>query len=168
MKYTRKYSLWLELDKEQAIFYNSTIELLSKKYDCPTFQAHITLLGGIYGEENIVLNQFEKLKPYLKSFSLKLLELEFGNTYFQSIFYTVEKNQPLKVLRQLAENIFNKKETYFPHLSMLYGHFALSQKEEISKQISQPLYNQLMISKIALVDTTEMINDWKTLLTLSL
>ena len=69
----------------------------------------------------------------------------------------------LKLKKSLDKWLELESENFFPHISLFYGNI-----EEIKKQSSIESFlspNELVMSKISIVDVNEHINQWKVIKT---
>lgn len=130
----KTYSLWLIPDGVIVKELNEHIAALSRKYDSPIFQAHITLLGSISVSESQIIEKTALLATKLCSMQLTLGPVENLPDYFKCVFVTIDKLSALTLARYQALAIFNRtsEEIYVPHLSLIYSSMSEKEKKEIS------------------------------------
>ena len=81
---------------------------------------------------------------------------------FKSFYISIKNSLNLKDLRKniIKLNKFDLDDNYDPHISLCYGHHKIQEKKELISKL--PKFTKLIrISKIALVDVNEDINQWK-------
>lgn len=132
-----KYGLWLQPTGKSYEDLQNLINELARKFDCPVFEPHVTLLGGIDVNLEELISKTEKLAKLSSSFKIKLENTSFSSTYFQNVFYLVEPNKDLLDLRIKLHGFFPNKvdEAYFPHFSLTYGDYSAEQRQEILEYV---------------------------------
>lgn len=102
----KSYNLWIIPPLKTKSILQKIILDLSKKYETPGFEPHMTLLGDIEVAEKEILEGTKKLAAGLKPFTLTLREVSFSTTYFQSVFVRVKSNDKLMQANLAAKQIF--------------------------------------------------------------
>ncbi len=128
-KCCREYSIWL---MPKGMVYNRLSEIISKisqEYKVPNFQPHVTLIGEIKGDDLIAKTQL--LASQIQSYTIKLKHPCILNEYFKSLFLKVEETEEVMRVNLKAQEIFNRKEKYFPHLSLMYSNCPTIEKLNI-------------------------------------
>lgn len=158
-----KYSLWLEPEGNIAYRLQERIEKLSKKYNTPLFEPHVTLLGDLRHGETELIQLTDMLAGSLHPFELMLTKADCGNSFYQSIFVRVEKSKGLQSARRVACSLFdtNESEDYMPHLSLLYGNMPRNEKERILNLMEREFQMKFTAKYIRLVKTEGKPKDWK-------
>ena len=148
----KTYFLWLEPTGKTRELLASTIAHLSQEYDGPLFDPHVTLLGDITGQEGKLLHTTEKLAHILAPFDLTLTIPAFQDQSFQCVFMRVKETSTLLEAHTLARKVFHKADAppYMPHLSLLYGSYTKSAKEQIIGNISTSLSVQFKATAVTL------------------
>ncbi|HEV8329445.1 MAG TPA: 2'-5' RNA ligase family protein [Nitrospiraceae bacterium] len=148
----KTYFLWLEPTGKTHELLAKTIAHLSQEHGGPLFDPHVTILGDIAGQEEKLIHQTEKLAHCLSPFDLTLTVPEFQDQYFQCVFMRVEETSTLLEAHTLARKVFHKEDAppYMPHLSLLYGSYARSLKEQIIGTVSTSLSVQFTASAVTL------------------
>ncbi len=158
-----KYSLWLEPDGNIAYRLQERIQNLSKKYNTPMFEPHVTLLGNLrYGETELI-QLTDTLATSLQPLELLLTRADSGDSFYQSIFVRVEKSKELGSARRLACRLFNmdESEVYMPHLSLMYGDMSRKDKERILNLMEREYQMRFTANFVRLVKTEGKPKDWK-------
>ena len=138
---TPEYSLWVVPTGKPYKSLKKKIAELSKKYNTPDFEPHVTVIGlgnASGASESDVAAKAADLAKIIKPYRIRLKEIGFQDKYFRSFYLTVE--QTFEVMdagnkgRELYIEMFKKAPgdpEYFPHLSLLYGDMAAAAKEKI-------------------------------------
>ena len=83
---------------------------------------------------------------------------------FKSFYFSIKDSVHLKDLRKNIFNLnkFDLVNIYCPHISQCYENHQIVEKKELISKL--PKFNKLIgVSKIALVEINEDINQWRTL-----
>lgn len=135
------YSLWLMPAGESYWTLATLINNLSRQFGTPLFEPHVTLLGQLEGDREDVLAKASLLATRLRSFTVRLKAPSFQADYFRSLFFKIERDESLLAARRAAERVFNLpsgEKSYWPHLSLLYGHLPPRTKEQILDRLPPP------------------------------
>lgn len=148
----KTYFLWLEPTGRTHELLATTIAHLSQEHRGPLFDPHVTLLGDIAGQEGKLLHKTEKLAHALSPFDLTLTVPACQNEYFRCVFMRVEETPTLLGAHTLARKVFHKEDAlpYMPHLSLLYGSYPRSLKEQIIGSMPTSLSVQFTVSAVTL------------------
>lgn len=134
------YSLLIVPEGNPYKVLKKIIEELSKKYQAPVFEPHLTLLGDIEGKEKTIIEKTKELASKLEPFQLTLGKVEFSTTYHQCVFVRVNPTASLMDAYMQARIMFGEKkdQVFMPHISLVYGNFAMPQREQITKEVALP------------------------------
>ena len=116
------YSIW-------AIFHDSQqklLENLKKKINIelngPSFPVHMTITSGFFGSEKELVDKMRSTLSKLNSFNIELENYDYKNTFFQSLYIKVKKNNELILQKKILDKTFNCQNSFFsPHISLFYG-----------------------------------------------
>jgi len=160
---SRSYSVWLISEGKINEKLSAIISSLSKKYNSPLFEPHVTLIGGFVGDEKELLHKTEVLSRRIKPFNVKLTRTHQLNEFFRSFFILVEKTPELMNAYREAINVFGLSEDpdYMPHVSLIYGDFEPKIKENIVKEIGRDFNISFKAEKIHFVFNDERNKKWK-------
>ena len=152
----------LSLQELTTLKYN-----INQKLNGPNFEPHLTLSGPILDS---TIGVDSCLSKHLESYSRIVLNVDgFGikKEFFQSLFLKVEKNNSLLNLKKNLDIWLElESENFFPHISMFYGNIEESKKQRSIRSFLSP--NEVVMSKISIVDVNEHINQWKVIKTYNL
>ena len=157
----KAYSLWITPTDEAESKLNSIVIELSKNYHGPVFEPHMTLLGPIFEDKGEVVRKAKLLARQTAPFQLFLGEIDFSTTYFQCVFVRIQTNIPLLNARAKAQQMFDDKTFFMPHISLYYGNDNIEQREKIVKSIAKLAQLSFVASKIAITPATEDPGEWE-------
>ena len=124
------YSLWLvpERGTETYEFLDKLIRNVATQYRTPVFDPHVTLLGGVGGNEQGICEKTRLLAEKLAPYELRLGEVGSNGTYFQILFSRIEQTPAAMNVNAVAQKVFAvDKGKYFPHISLAYGDLSNEQ-----------------------------------------
>ena len=130
------YHLWLKPSGTTYDALSEMIEKLAHTLGGPVFAPHVTLLGSLAGTEEQHHRRTEALAARMQPFEIILEEPCTGTKYFESIFMRVRRTPPVMSANMLAAELFDRADAYGPHLSMAYGDFADSCKQQVIPRLT--------------------------------
>ncbi len=128
--------------------FNSLIEALAREHPpSPLFSSHITLLGGIQGAEDELLQGLNELAGALQPFEVRLEGLAgLEDSFYRCLYLRAEPSEELLRARRQAERIFARfrdegsvGEEFMPHLSILYGRIDNEARETMINSLGSAL-----------------------------
>ncbi len=157
------YSLWLRPFGEVGFELRQQIKELSKQFDSPLFYPHVTLLGNPKLHETKLIQLTETLAHSLKPFTVYLERGGMRDRYFQSLFVTVKKSDPLMSAHHIAKELFDceEEEDFFPHLSLIYGDQTEEEKNRLLNVMGRSFNMQFDVHSVLLMKTGEDVNSWE-------
>ena len=128
---------------------------LSARYGAPQFSPHVTLLGDCVGPRRELIRQSARVAAALRPFALRLEEIGFLDEYFRCLFVHAGLTEPLRKAHQAAHQVFGhgREPAFMPHLSLLYGNFPQSLKEEVMAEMGPRLDVQFKVRSLHLYRT---------------
>ena len=126
---------------------------LSARYRGPQFNPHLTLLGRLEGEQESLVGLTQQLARLLEPFEVRLEAPSYEPLYFRCLYLPAEPSPPLLEAHRQATQIFDAQPTssFDPHVSLLYGLFDESVKQEIITALPPDLPGTLSISRLQLI-----------------
>jgi 2'-5' RNA ligase len=159
-----EYSLWIMPSGEVYAELNNIILGLSQRYNSPLFKPHITLTGGLFGDEKDLIEKTRNLANNVKPFDVKLntLGLKCVDEYFKSLFIKVKETNQIMDANKKAREIFNygPNTKYMPHMSLIYGNFSNELKNEIISDVGKDLNLEFKVDEISLYSIKGKVKDW--------
>jgi 2'-5' RNA ligase len=136
----RGVSLWLRLDLVLEARVSRLIRELAERLGTPVFEPHVTLLGGLTGSSDEILERAGRLAAETPAFSIRLGALGGQDEYFRCLYLEVEKTPELLDLHRRALGSFEARETgpFFPHVSLVYGDLSRAEKDRLEATLETP------------------------------
>ncbi len=140
----------------------SLISQLSEERSAPSFQPHVTLIGGLMGPEEDIVSKTLQLVSVVRPLMIRLTRAEYLDEYFRCLFVRMEETEEVKGANLRAREIFGRQldPQYMPHLSLMYGRFLPSDKQGIIATLGQSLALSFVASCIHLFSTDGDPKDW--------
>jgi hypothetical protein len=160
------YHLWLKPEGPAYGALAQTIEGLARELGAPTFEPHITLLGYLDGTVHAHVSRTRLLAQQLNPFEIVLAEPAYQNEYFRCIFMTARQLPSIMRANALARAIFvSPDEIYMPHVSLVYGIYPDTLKQEIIARLPVAVRAAFTVSAVHLIgaDSTNP-KDWREIL----
>ncbi len=128
----KTYALWVMPSGETYLNLKNEILRLSKEHNTVDFEPHVTIIGGLIGEEAVLIKKMEEFRSTL-SFEVSLRGLQHSDEYFKCIFLECERSRGLANLNQKAKILFGRLNDpeFKPHLSLLYAKLEPEVREGI-------------------------------------
>ena len=157
-----KYSIWIVPPADVFSYYENVILQLSRKYKTKSFIPHITVVGDLDLDFEIIKERVYELLRDVKPFTILMEDVSYTEEYFTSLFLNAKSNELMK-LGVLARRIFaSKKGDYIPHLSLLYGNISKENKINESNII---LRKEFICNSVCIVKSSSSIpeDEWEIL-----
>ena len=158
-KTCRGYSIWMIPKNSAYSTLSSIIARISKEHNTPIFRPHITLIGEIKGDETDLAAKTEQLASQISPFTVIPLQINLHNKYYRSLYLKLKETKELIEANQKAQEIFNKKENFFPHLSLMYGNIPTLKKLDIISNLEK-INNDISINALYFYSTKGGIENW--------
>lgn len=136
MSENASYALWIMPEGTAYALTNSYITQLSKRYNLPKFEPHVTVLGRIHSPDTSALRD---LAQNLLPFRIRLSsQPEYLDEYFRCLFLKAHETAELmETYAQVSQRFGSEGGPYFPHLSLAYGDLSLETKHEMIKALGE-------------------------------
>jgi 2'-5' RNA ligase len=157
------YSLWLIPSGTEKRRLAEVIERLSRDPGGPRFEPHLTLLGGLDGEEEFFSRATERLAASLRPITLHPRAVEFGDEYYRCLYLRVEQSDQLMAAHREAVRQFGKKEetSFMPHVSLFYGTLPRDARTQIAKTLDAWRAVDCQTDRLRLVATGGELPSWR-------
>lgn len=147
-------SLWLIPPKNTKVRIQQQIDRLAENTGAPTFDPHVTVIGGIPCQsERHALEMAKTLQEGLRGFgkvpcTLSSVPFNSKGVWSQALFLTMEFSAPFMNLCQQSrallgmdtENWMFAAPVHMPHLSLFYGVDDIPEKKEVQQILPFPAY----------------------------
>lgn len=129
-----KYSIWIIPPEPLYTKLKNIIDNLSKDFNGPSFEPHMTILGDIDADLTDIKAKAHTLASTIDKLDLSTGTVSFSTTYFQSVFVRITSTAALMQLNLNAKQLFNMPDSVFmPHISLLYGDHDMVIRENAVK-----------------------------------
>ncbi|MBU0974575.1 2'-5' RNA ligase family protein [Patescibacteria group bacterium] len=151
----KRYAVWYEPVGDVYTELKNIIIDLSKKYNSPVFEPHITLLpGGSSLNKEIVVEKLTKVVNEVKPFVTTFRQLNHSDEFFKSVHIELEENDALMEFAGNIQHEINGEiaKNFVPHLSILYGKFLKEEREKIIKLIGENYNKSFILNKVDVIE----------------
>lgn len=162
-------SLWLVPAGEACVRLSRVISDLSRAHGTPSFEPHVTLLGGLREPLEVVLTRSTSLARALRPFEARFGAAGISDEYFRCLFLVVEETPDLLEARVRARRLFGRAgdPPLLPHLSLVYGSLWRQEKERIAAGMGN-LPRSASVDSLDVVRTDGPPESWQRLASLGL
>jgi 2'-5' RNA ligase len=164
------YSLWLVPNRETKAYrrLSETIgELAAAHPDAPEFEPHVTVLGGIRGDQDRITKRAQHLAEERRPLELTFTTLQCSTTKHQCVFLLVQPTRELLSVHQAAVQRFDTDGgMYVPHLSLIYSDMSIDDRFTVVESIGiGSLPGGVDADELAVIETTGSVPEWHTVAT---
>lgn len=104
---------------------------------------------------------------------MRLLPVQRGSQYYQSVLVPVDPNSSLTALRRHCEEAFDcPNAEYFPHVSLQYGHNTDARRQELVELVQRGhggiIPQEVMLKEVWVVKVYGEVEDWQVVDTIQL
>lgn len=156
----KEYSLWITPQGESKSRLESVIKDANSKFNGPDFEPHMTLLGPIPLDKEEIIEKTKIIVDKIAPFGLALGKVDYSSTYFQCVFVRVKTSVPLLEARMAAQEIFNIKSFFMPHISLFYGNVTPKERSEIANNFKIPEIS-FVVDRLILTPATLEPSEWE-------
>src|SRR2546423_2513650 len=136
---------WLVPAKPEGELFNELIRILSKQFDAPAFEPHLTLLVTPQARQ---LPKEILRKIHAGPIRLAVREIAFSSKFTKTLFVRFQPNSALgKLIRDLGGHSRTLRD---PHLSLLYKKLPVGVKREIAASIKLP-FSRVVFDRVKAV-----------------
>lgn len=158
-----RFSLWFMPTGDVCDHLSRILHRLNSRYCAPEFPPHLTLLGGCVGPRHELIRKSALVAASLRPFIIRLEGIDFLDEYFRCLFVRAALTQPLRNAYQAARHALGRgrEPAFMPHLSLLYGNFPRSLKEEVMAEMGPRLDLQFKVRSLHLYCTHGEPRNWR-------
>lgn len=154
---TNEYSVWLEPSASSEL--GTLIATYAKLAGTPSFLPHVTLISGLSGNEQDLIERTQKLVGR-GAMHLSLGKATLGETYHKCFYLECRPSAKLSELREYAEELFSIEGPYHPHLSLAYGLVDLEQTHSFLTEIEGKEFT-LVVEHVSLWRAYGNVEEWQ-------
>jgi 2'-5' RNA ligase len=151
-----RYSLWLMPEGEPHRQFSDIIARLSERFGTPTFEPHVTLLGGLHGEERAIVSRISDIVRTMRPVEIRTSTLHSQDDYFRQFFVQVETRARVKVLAG-----GRRERPYSPHVSLMYGNVRYQEREALLMEMGGEIVTEFQTKTLHVVDTAGTPERWR-------
>jgi 2'-5' RNA ligase len=157
------YSLWLMPEGEEHRQFADIIARLSERFGTPTFEPHVTLLGGLHGEERAIVTRISEIVRTMRPVEIRTSTLHSQEDYFRQLFVQVEKSRPLMETRGRVKVLAGsrRERPYSPHVSLMYGSVPYQDREALLMEMGGEIVTEFQTKTLHVVDTAGTPDRWR-------
>ncbi len=151
----RVISFWLIPCKEHKHFYQEIIADLSRKFEAPLFEPHLTVFTGEFSDKQAI-NLIDSISINFTAITISSKKIEYSDLYTKTFFINMDLPAPLVELSTMMRQICKTKSTFVlkPHISLIYKKMPKKIKDDLLTSISIPI-KDIKFDKIKAIDTPE-------------
>lgn len=159
------HSLWLIPEAVAREALSGTIADLARRLGAPSFEPHVTLIGGLGQSAPEIVAAAEKLAAATPPFQLQLARLGHSARYLRCIFYEIAGSPLLTELHARARSVFRpeKDSPFFPHLSLVYADLDEPTRRRLVEEMSGKGRAVFDVDELQVVRTDGEVPDWRPL-----
>ena len=156
----QRHSLWLMPEGVTRRRLTGILHELSRRYRGPEFLPHVTLLGSLQIDRDILIKKSRRVAAALHPFTIKLKNVGMTRQYFRDLFVHAGPHETLHEAHWRASRILAvpADSAFMPHLSLLYGAHSERLKERIAGEMRLPA--QFRVRNLYLFETQGPVRSW--------
>jgi hypothetical protein len=163
--------LWLIPEARAERQFAALIGSLGRCFSGPLFEPHVTLLGSLHADADVLVDAMPRLAGALPPIALHPVDVACQNDYYRSLFVALELDPRLGAAREEARRVFEAPfsgRPYGPHLSLYYGGLAAPVKQQLCDELREGIPPAFTADRLRLVAGGPTPGDWREVLTLEL
>ena len=156
------FSLWLMPEGEAFTGFGDLIARLAAQHRTPAFPPHLTLLGGVSVPEPVAVALSARLAQSIACLRLETAGVVHSDAYFRAVAVRVKPVPELLDLRSRALAALGLEGglAFDPHLSLLYGDLAATEREAIVGQVGRGFPDSFEVCRLDVYATAERPEHW--------
>jgi 2'-5' RNA ligase len=154
ISFRMRSTLWLVPVGSQREELRRLIDDLARETTGPSFEPHVTLLGGLSGSPQEIARRVAPLAADLPL--LHVGRVETGDTRHRSVFFSIEPSGELVALRaEIASRLGAGARKFSPHLSVVYGDHSPRVRRAIASDPRLASWTRVALAAVLEVWSTE-------------
>jgi len=162
MELTDSHYLWLMPQKETYDEFQKIIEDLSKTYGTPPFEPHVTLVSGLSGNEDLLIEKIDAFGLGKHKFSVTTEGIDYIHGFFTSLHLNIQNTPEIDQFNAEARQHLKPfgQGPYHPHLSLLYGDITSQDRKHIIADLNCT-GQTILFNKLKLVKGHSDVSQWQ-------
>lgn len=161
----RGVSLWLMPEGEAYRRLAEAIGGLASRLATTPFAPHVTLLPGLPGPGEGVLERARDLAAELEPLSIEITGVAGQDAHFRCLFFRVADAPALREAHREAARWFGREPdpAFEPHLSLVYGTLAPEVKARLGTELAAELPAGFPADRLHVWRTEGVVGEWREL-----
>ncbi|HVC58459.1 MAG TPA: 2'-5' RNA ligase family protein [Candidatus Acidoferrales bacterium] len=162
--YQNAFSIWLIPEPSISAMAREQIAILAGKLHSPTFEPHVTLVGGITGDKESSIAATQDIAKSIGNIEAEFDGISGLDEYFRAIFVRMKKTHVLQLANDVAKRRlgWETSPSYMPHMSLVYSDMEQNKKQELIGTIPE-FSGVCKFVRLDLYSTAGKVEDWKRL-----
>jgi len=162
MDLANSHYLWLMPQKETFDEFQTIIQDLSKTYGTPHFEPHVTLISGLSGNKDLLIEKIDALVLGKHKFSVTIKDIDYIRGIFTSLLLNVQNTPEIDQLNAQARQHLTPfgQGPYHPHLSLIYGNITSQERKHIIADLNC-VGQTILLNKLRLVVGHSDVSQWR-------
>jgi 2'-5' RNA ligase len=163
-------SLWLMPDGASREELTALIGHLAERLGVAAFVPHVTLLPGLPGPQEEVVDRARVIAAELRPLPLAFSGVDGTDTHFRCLFFRVVPTPALWDAQALAARHFGREpeEAFDPHLSLVYGDLDAGRKTDLRRELQREIPPPFEGRHLHVWRTEGPVGEWRELAVLAL
>jgi hypothetical protein len=161
----RGISLWLMPEGAVGARLAALIAGTAARLGTEPFAPHLTLLPGIDGPEDEVLETTRRVASGLRPLRVSLPSVEGRDEHFRCVIALAVADAPLRAAHAAAARAFDRPAdpAFLPHLSLVYGTLAPDVKKALVAELTLATAVTFEVARLHAWRTDGSVGDWREL-----
>jgi hypothetical protein len=161
----RGRSLWLMPDGAAGARLAALIASTAARLGTEPFAPHVTLLPGIDGLEDEVLETTRRVASGLRPLRVSLRSVEGRDEHFRCVIALAVADAPLRAAHAAAARAFGREPdpAFLPHLSLVYGTLTPEVKGALIAELAPAVAGTFELARLHAWRTHGPAGDWRDL-----
>lgn len=163
MAISEMYAIWLLPTQHDMTYLINKIDNICQEYGTSRFVPHITIYG-VVDTDLTILEECVKYAIYeITPFKVRKKDLQHSDNLWKAIYLDIESNHNLdNIYEKLSQKLSQYSNYQFtPHISLIYKKLDICERQKIIKETE--IKNEFTIDKIAILEFSENVNEWRIL-----
>ncbi len=155
------YAIWLTFSKTDSEYLKNIINTLSKKYEAPRFEPHITVYGLVDLEINFIEKIVKNIIQNSNSFLIEKSQILQSKELWKTVYIELKVNNQIEIIYNNLKKHFEKIAKYQlnPHISLIYKILPKEEKLKIINGLN--IKNNFMVKDLVVQEFFPDVEKWK-------